>query len=112
MTSTQDRSGPALDRAPGVGAATVADRADLRRRVACALTAFLDRQDARLVAVGNETGELVRAVRELLGGGKRLRPAFGYWGWRGAGMPDDERVVTAVAALELFQACALIHDDV
>ena len=27
-------------------------------------------------------------------------------------MPDDERVVTAVAALELFQACALIHDDV
>ena len=27
-------------------------------------------------------------------------------------MPDDERVVTAVAALELFQACAIIHDDV
>jgi geranylgeranyl diphosphate synthase type I len=111
VTSTQDRPGPALDRAPGV-AVTVADRADLRRRVADALTVFLDRQDARLVAVGNETGELVRAVRELLGGGKRLRPAFGYWGWRGAGMPDDDRVVTAVAALELFQACALIHDDV
>ncbi|HZJ71155.1 MAG TPA: polyprenyl synthetase family protein, partial [Planctomycetota bacterium] len=59
-----------------------------------------------------QRGELVRAVRELLGGGKRLRPAFGYWGWRGAGMPDDERVVTALATLELFEACALNHDDV
>jgi geranylgeranyl diphosphate synthase, type I len=108
VTSTQDRPGLALH--PVSGPAAVADRADLRRRVADALAAFLDRQDARLGAVGTEAAELVRAVRELLGGGKRLRPAFGYWGWRGAGMPDDERVVTAVAALELFQACALIHD--
>jgi geranylgeranyl diphosphate synthase type I len=111
VTSTQNRPGPAPDLVPGT-TATGADRADLRRRVADALTAFLDRQDARLAAVGSETGELVRALRELLGRGKRLRPAFGYWGWRGAGMPDDDRVVAAVAALELFQACALIHDDV
>ena len=104
MTSTQDRPGLALHAASGPAA--VADRADLRRRVADALAAFLDRQDARLGAVGTEAGELVRAVRELLGGGKRLRPAFGYCGWRGAGMPDDERVLTAVAALELFQADA------
>jgi geranylgeranyl diphosphate synthase type I len=90
----------------------VLERADLRGRVAGSLWEFLDRQDARLVAVGYETGELVRAARELLAGGKRLRPAFGYWGWRGAGMPDDDRMVTAAAALELFQACAIIHDDV
>ncbi|HST65436.1 MAG TPA: polyprenyl synthetase family protein, partial [Mycobacteriales bacterium] len=87
-------------------------REDLRARVWAALETFLDRQDARLLAVGYETGELVRAVRELLLGGKRLRPAFGYWGWRGVGMPDDDRMVTAASALELFQACALIHDDV
>jgi geranylgeranyl diphosphate synthase type I len=120
VISTQDRPGPALDRMPVAAAAgavdgacaAAADGADLRRRVAAALTAFLDRQDARLAAVSNETGELVRALRELLGRGKRLRPAFGYWAWRGAGMPDDDRAVAAVAALELFQACALIHDDV
>jgi geranylgeranyl diphosphate synthase type I len=54
----------------------------------------------------------VLALRELLGGGKRLRPAFGYWGWRGTGRPDDDRMVIAAASLELFQACAVIHDDV
>ncbi|HEV7653198.1 MAG TPA: polyprenyl synthetase family protein [Mycobacteriales bacterium] len=108
MTSTQDRTGPALHPGPG----PVLEREDLRGRVAGALESFLDRQDARLFAVGYETGELVRAVRELLRGGKRLRPAFGYWAWRGAGLPDDDRMVAAAASLELFQACALIHDDV
>jgi geranylgeranyl diphosphate synthase type I len=47
----------------------------------------------------------------VLRGGKRLRPAFAYWGYRGAGGIDTETVVTAVSALELVQASALIHDD-
>ena len=47
----------------------------------------------------------------MLGGGKRLRPAFAYWGYRGAGGADADAVVAAVAALELVQASALIHDD-
>src|SRR5262249_38032656 len=46
-----------------------------------------------------------------LGAGKRLRPAFAYWGWRGAGRPDCDGIVTAAASLELLHACALIHDD-
>jgi geranylgeranyl diphosphate synthase type I len=87
------------------------DRAALRQRISIALDTFLDRQDAKLAAVG-EIGELMRALREMLTGGKRLRPAFGYWAWRGAGMPDDDRMVAAAASLELFQACALVHDDV
>jgi len=48
----------------------------------------------------------------VMGGGKRLRPAFAYWGYRGAGGLDRDDVVGAVAALELVQASALIHDDV
>jgi geranylgeranyl diphosphate synthase type I len=47
----------------------------------------------------------------VLGGGKRLRPAFAYWGYRGAGGIDSDQVVATVAALELVQASALIHDD-
>ena len=36
-----------------------------------------------------------------------------YWGWRGAGGDaDDPGIVTAGCALELFQAAALIHDDI
>jgi geranylgeranyl diphosphate synthase type I len=109
VTSTRHKPAPAP---PGDLRRSPVERAALRERVSAALEAFLDRQDAKLLAVGREAGELVRALREMLSGGKRLRPAFGYWGWRGAGMPDDDRMVAAAASLELFQACALVHDDV
>lgn len=52
------------------------------------------------------------AVEEFLAGGKRLRAGFCFWGHLGGGGADDEAVVTAAASLELFQACAIIHDDV
>ena len=32
----------------------------------------------------------VDAARQAVGGGKRLRPAFAYWGWRAAGGSRDE----------------------
>jgi len=112
VSSTRHRPGPAPTPTPDDPAGSPVERADLRQRVSKALDILLDRQDARLAAVGPELGELVLALRDLLAGGKRLRPAFGYWAWRGAGMPDDDRMVTAAASLELFQACAIVHDDV
>jgi geranylgeranyl diphosphate synthase type I len=46
-------------------------------------------------------------------GGKRLRTAFVWCGWRAAGGSGDAAAVLRTgAALELLQACALIHDDV
>ncbi|MFI9403892.1 polyprenyl synthetase family protein [Nocardia sp. NPDC052316] len=52
----------------------------------------------------------------VLRGGKRTRPAFAWTGWLGAGGdadgPDAAAVLTACSALELVQACALIHDDI
>ncbi|MEU2913659.1 polyprenyl synthetase family protein [Streptomyces massasporeus] len=46
-------------------------------------------------------------------GGKRLRTAFVWCGWRAAGGSGDaSEVLRTGAALELLQACALIHDDV
>lgn len=51
--------------------------------------------------------------RLVMSGGKRLRPAFCYWGFRAAGgAPDDPAVIDAGAAFELLHAFALIHDDV
>jgi geranylgeranyl diphosphate synthase, type I len=88
------------------------DAEDLRVRVHKVLEDFCSRQAERLEQVSPECAPLVEAVAELITGGKRLRPAFCYWGWRGAGGGDCEQVVTAAAALELFQAAALIHDDV
>ncbi|MEV6130506.1 polyprenyl synthetase family protein [Streptomyces violaceusniger] len=45
-------------------------------------------------------------------GGKRLRTAFAWCGWRAAGGSGDATAVLHTgAALELLQACALVHDD-
>lgn len=52
------------------------------------------------------------AVEEFLAGGKRLRAGFCFWAHLGAGGADSDAIVTAASALELFQACAIIHDDV
>jgi geranylgeranyl diphosphate synthase type I len=88
------------------------DREDLRQRVQKCLNAFVAGQQPVLDAVSEELGPLTDALTDLLHGGKRLRPAFCYWGFRGAGGVDGEQVVVAAAALELFQACAIVHDDV
>ncbi|GAA2644810.1 polyprenyl synthetase family protein [Dactylosporangium fulvum] len=90
------------------------DRVDLRTRVQCALDDFLRGRRARLSEIDLEALAPVSDAIEafVLGGGKRLRPAFAYWGYRGAGGADDDAVVAAVASLELVQASALIHDDV
>ncbi len=97
------------------------DRYALRTRVSAELTAFLDRQEALLAAVSADLLPVVAALRDFLDGGKRMRPAFCYWGWRAAGGADsaaqsasdadEPAAVRAAASLELLQASALIHDD-
>ncbi|HWE56617.1 MAG TPA: polyprenyl synthetase family protein [Acidimicrobiales bacterium] len=54
------------------------------------------------------------ALRDyVMAGGKRLRPAFCYWGFVGAGGdPADPAVVDAGAALEMLHTAALVHDDI
>ncbi|MFF8196297.1 polyprenyl synthetase family protein [Streptomyces bobili] len=53
-----------------------------------------------------------RVASLVLRGGKRLRTAFAWCGWRAAdGTGDATPVLRTGAALELVQACALIHDD-
>jgi geranylgeranyl diphosphate synthase, type I len=89
------------------------DRADLRARVEKALAEFLARQRDRLSAIEPALVPVAEAIEDfVLGGGKRLRPAFAYWGYRGAGGTDSAELVATVAALEFVQASALIHDDV
>ena len=92
------------------------DVEDLRARVQRVLDEVLERQADVLESVSPDLAPLVEAAADLTRGGKRLRPAFCYWGWRGAGGPADgprgEAIVRAATGLELFQAAALIHDDV
>jgi geranylgeranyl diphosphate synthase, type I len=78
------------------------------------LAGFLDR---RIAEIGRAGLDLLVPVLDLLrshvlGGGKRLRPLFCYWGWRGAGGVDCGTILAGAAAMELFHAFALIHDDI
>jgi len=84
----------------------------IRQQIDEALYAFVDRQRPLLGDVSDDLSPLLSALDALLSGGKRLRPAFCYWGWHGAGGQDSAAFLTAAASLELLQAAALIHDDV
>ncbi len=70
------------------------------------------RRDAAYI--GADYAVLTEALEEfVLRGGKRLRPAFAYWGYRAvAGSEPGPEVLRLFSALELLHACALVHDDV
>lgn len=91
---------------------SAAGQRGLRDRVELVLTEFLEEQAGVLAEVGPECSPMLDAIATLLSGGKRLRPSFCYWGYLGAGGRDEDDIVHAAAALELFQAAALLHDDV
>ncbi|ADG74956.1 Polyprenyl synthetase [Cellulomonas flavigena DSM 20109] len=96
--------------------AALVDRENLRTGVDAALGRHVARLREEAERISPEAGALVDAVERMVAGGKRLRAAFCYWSWRAhGGTPGDGReqgVLRAGAALELFQAAALFHDDV
>ncbi|MDN5857233.1 MAG: polyprenyl synthetase family protein [Pseudonocardia sp.] len=89
---------------------------ELTARIQAALAEYLEFRRRGAAAIDPVFGEAVDQLAAfVLGGGKRIRPTFAWWGWRGAGGDEDgpeaDAVLRATAALELIQACALIHDD-
>jgi geranylgeranyl diphosphate synthase type I len=117
VTAGQQHPLPGGQEAAGHLAAADLDR--IRDAVSVALADFLDRQRGLLAEMDPALTPMVDEVRAFASGGKRLRPAFAYWGWRGAhpaavdaAPEDDAAVLRAVAALEFVHASALVHDDV
>src|SRR3954451_24906090 len=84
-----------------------------REAVRAALATFVDEQEERLLPLGPDARRLVDAARVSVVGGKRLRAAFCYWGFRAvtAEVADEPALLRAAAALELLHASALVHDD-
>jgi len=87
---------------------------DLARLIERRLTDVLDVEQQRWSALDADLAEPIGEIaRMVLGGGKRLRPAFAYWGFVGAGGDrSDPRIIDVGAAFELMHAFALFHDDV
>jgi geranylgeranyl diphosphate synthase type I len=98
------------------GQPPLVDHDTVRSQVDALLVEHVAALREELTAVSSDSGALVDALASMLGGGKRLRAGFTYWSWRahgGAPGGDQEVAVLRVgAALELFQAAALFHDDV
>ncbi|MCW4464406.1 polyprenyl synthetase family protein [Glutamicibacter sp. MNS18] len=82
------------------------------QRVAVTLDDFLAEKALEVGSITTSAVALVDAIKALTRGGKRLRPAFAFWGFLGAGgQSETNDIVKVGVALELFQAAALIHDD-
>jgi geranylgeranyl diphosphate synthase type I len=73
------------------------------------LGAFLDER-SRAVP---EAKALIAEIGRVLGaGGKRLRPAFCYWGYRATGADHADGIVDVASAFELLHTFAIVHDDI
>jgi geranylgeranyl diphosphate synthase type I len=85
----------------------------VRGRVDEVLASFLVARREEMVKLAPDAGVVVDEIRRLVAaGGKRIRPAFCYWGYRAAGGEEGEPIYRAGAALELFHTFAIVHDDV
>jgi geranylgeranyl diphosphate synthase type I len=77
------------------------------------LDSFLSVQQDLMAPISPDVAPLLGSISSLVSGGKRMRALMCYWGWRGAGgAAGDHEILAAGCALELFQAAALIHDDI
>ncbi|MEV5820606.1 polyprenyl synthetase family protein [Micromonospora harpali] len=88
---------------------------DLVKGVDDTLAGFLAAEVSTLAEIDSAMGEFAATARDcVLAGGKRVRPTFAYWGWRGVAGGDEPlpAVLPALAALELLHTFALVHDDV
>ncbi len=87
--------------------------ADFRAATGAAITDFLATQSELMAAIGPELQVLDELAHVFTAGGKRMRPAFCYWGYvAAAGMPaNDSALIRAAASLDLLHVSALVHDD-
>ncbi|MFT4135683.1 polyprenyl synthetase family protein [Microbacterium sp.] len=80
---------------------------------------FAAARRADAVGLGAQARSFVDAAAVALTGGKRLRARFCVTGWQAVAevsgippTPPTDAVIAAAAALEVFHAAALVHDDV
>ena len=75
---------------------------------------LLGSERTRWAATDERLSEAIDELARMARGGKRLRAAFCYYAWRGAGgnPADEAEAIDAGAAFELLQTFALIHDDI
>ncbi|MCF8528318.1 MAG: polyprenyl synthetase family protein [Aquiluna sp.] len=80
---------------------------------------FCDDKRSELVEISEELEPIIDYTKSLLAGGKRFRALFCFWAWAGyqdsevdpRNLKLDDPIIGIAAALEMFHAAALVHDD-
>lgn len=88
------------------------DSSTLVTSVDARLAELISSQRAIFGPLSDELGAVFDHVERFTAGGKRLRAQFIAAGFRAAGAAHSPAAVDAAAALEIFHAAALVHDDV
>ncbi|MEF3692500.1 MAG: polyprenyl synthetase family protein [Candidatus Moraniibacteriota bacterium] len=86
---------------------------NFRDRVDPELEFFFDRIIADSKKNNFITTDALKQVKKItLSGGKRLRPALMYWGYRGVGGESEKEIIKTSISIELIHIFLLIHDDI
>ncbi len=80
---------------------------------------FCDEKRSELAEISKDLIPIIDYTQAMLAGGKRFRALFCFWSWAGyqpsevseADLALDSPIVGVAAALEMFHAAALVHDD-
>src|SRR3546814_13593245 len=98
---------------PDVSASVPPSLLMVAERVEARFDALLSAEVARWRALSPDLEPPLDSLRSLvMNGGKRLRPAFCFWAYCGAGgYPESPAVIDTGAAFEMPPPFALVHDD-
>jgi len=86
---------------------------EFKKRVDVEIEIFFDEKIAEISKEDPWVTEGMRYVKKLvLQGGKRIRPALVYWGYKACGGLEEERILKVCVGIELVHIFLLIHDDI
>lgn len=87
--------------------------AEFKQKIDKEIEVFLDAKIAEISQSDEWVAKGMGYVKKLvLGGGKRIRPALMYWGYKAVGGEDEDKILKACVGIELVHIFLLIHDDI
>lgn len=95
------------------GMGKLAALADFKRKVDVEIERYLDRAIKKTEKKDADMAKALRHAKKIvMSGGKRVRPAFMYYGYLAAGGREMEKIRKVSVSIELIHLFLLIHDDV
>jgi geranylgeranyl diphosphate synthase, type I len=87
--------------------------AEFKEKIDKEIESFLDAKISNISQQDKWVAEGMKYIKDLmLFGGKRIRPALMYWGYKAVGGKDEKKILKACVGVELVHIFLLIHDDI